>query len=43
MTYISSAPVPLGAGLRPGTTDANDTLYGAVASGSVNVGYLTAQ
>jgi hypothetical protein len=38
-----TAPVPLPWGLRQYSADLNDTLYGAVASGTVNVGWIMAQ
>jgi hypothetical protein len=36
-----TSPVPIAVGLRPGTLDADDGLYGCVAAGSVNVAFLT--
>ncbi len=36
-----TSPVLIGTGLRPGTSDADDGLYGRVASGTVNVAFLS--
>lgn len=38
-----TTPMEVGFGLRPGTVDPDDGLYGVVATGTANVAFLTAK